>query len=74
MERHLNLFDILNHLFAPLNKSKGLDKKFEMRSVAEDKVFHQVVRPFHFHEKQARSQGRVFLSTDCDKQPFKCTT
>ena len=46
-----------------MNKSKGLDKKFEMRSVVEDKVFQQDVMPFHFHEKQARSQGRVFLST-----------
>ena len=34
-----------------------------MRSVAEDKVFHQVVRLGHFHEKQARSQGGVFPST-----------
>ena len=57
-------FDIQDPFFAPLNKSKGFDKKFEMRSEAEDKVFHQVVRPFHFHEKQARSQGRVFPSTE----------
>ena len=35
-----------------------------MRSVAEDKVFHQVVRPGHFYEKQARSQGGVFPSTE----------
>ena len=34
-----------------------------MRSKAEDKVFHQVVMLFHFHEKQARSQGRVFPCT-----------